>query len=292
MNYPLSIKKPRIILTRSGRDFAEAAAVWTMDKAVEAMIRRAKTAETAREPSICWPVGSTQTQNGGFYDVLVDAYGAQSSEELPAFCNTVLNGRSLLSCTRVIQLDEAEGSTLFRDTLKARIQTPLNIDDCLCSYFVGSAGDLEEQARIRARALDEDPLDIFIGGLGMMDPVTRKGAHIGYNESGSTPTDVTRVLQLEQGSLDTLASYDGSDVTRVSGRAVTVGLKEILQSRAALIMVSGAHKAETLHAVLEDEISKDRPGSFMRTHPNATFLVDEDAAGTLFDDTNDYDLSR
>lgn len=227
-----------------------------------------------QNPTVCWPVGDTQMQAGGLYDVLVRDYAKSFSN------------------TRIVQLDEAEGLTHFRDALKARVQKPLGINGRLCSYFDGAAGHLDLQAEIVAENLRWNPLDVFVGGLGAMDVKTRKGAHIGYNEAGSTPDDVTRVVALSQSSVAVLKAYDGVDASQITGRAVTVGLKEILNAQVALVMVSGADKADVLHAVLHDDISPDRPASFMRNHPNFTIIADEAASQKLVFGHAHYDLQR
>jgi glucosamine-6-phosphate deaminase len=227
-----------------------------------------------QNPTVCWPVGDTQMQAGGLYDVLVRDYAKSFSN------------------TRIVQLDEAEGLTYFRDALKARVQQPLGINGRLCSYFDGAAGHLDLQAEIVAEKLRWNPLDVFVGGLGTMDAKTRMGAHVGYNEAGSSPNDDTRVVDLSASSLSVLEGYGGVDMSKVTGRAITVGLKEILNAKVALMMVSGAEKAEVLRAVLHDQVSSDRPASFLRGHDNMTIIAYGEASAGLVQGHAHYDLVR
>ncbi|HXS56266.1 MAG TPA: hypothetical protein VN726_09080, partial [Hanamia sp.] len=58
-------------------------------------------------------------------------------------------------------------------------------------------------------------------------------------------------------------------------------IKDIMEARQVILMISGFKKAEIARAVLEDEISTQLPGSFLRNHPNCTVYLDEAAASLL-----------
>jgi 6-phosphogluconolactonase/glucosamine-6-phosphate isomerase/deaminase len=55
---------------------------------------------------------------------------------------------------------------------------------------------------------------------------------------------------------------------------LTLGLKDILQSREILLLVSGAPKAAPLGRLLQPEISPQFPASFLWLHPSVTLYCD------------------
>lgn len=285
------IYRPSVIVTpNSPQDLAMLTLKQTVEAFSSSMRARINEGKDFKPVGV-WPVGNTQMQAGGFYDRIVEEHeDIRVPEDVLAQLGYTPQTLSLFANTHVAQLDEPEGLTHFRDTLKSRIQTPLSIDGSLCHYFDGKA-NLEQQTAERRAFFEKEGIDVFIGGIGSMDAATRKGAHIGYNEAGSLPDDPTRVLELAQASKDVLFEYDGVDPNaKITGYAATVGMREILNSRYAFIMANGSGKADVIKASLEDEMSSDRPASFMRLHANAVFLLDEDAAAGLSVDHDCYDL--
>jgi glucosamine-6-phosphate deaminase len=285
------IYRPTVLVTPNS---PQALAALTLQETVQAFSRsmRARIDEGKDfKPVGVWPVGNTQTQKDGFYDLLKKKHeNFRVPEDVLTQLGYDVKTLPLFANTHIVQLDEPEGLTHFRDTLRERIQTSLGIEESLCHYFDGKA-NIEQQAAERQRFLQREGLDVFIGGIGSMDIDTQKGAHIGYNEAGSTADDPTRVLELAQASKDVLFDYDGVDPdAKITGRAITIGMQEILSSRFAFVMANGSGKAAVVKASLEDEISSDRPASFMRHHANAVFLLDEDAAAGLSADHDCYDL--
>ena len=70
------------------------------------------------------------------------------------------------------------------------------------------------------------------------------------------------------------------------GYGLTLGLRDILQSREILLLVSGMQKAAQLRRLLEPEITPQFPASFLWLHPAVTICCDAaalpaSAAGSL-----------
>ena len=113
-----------------------------------------------------------------------------------------------------------------------------------------------EQFEAAIRALGG--LDLAILGLG-------PNGHLGFNEPPSPPDAPTRTLTLTPESLASNRAYWGE--LAVPTRAITAGMDVILSARQTLLLVSGAHKREVLHAALEGPETPHLPASFLRrTH--------------------------
>ena len=116
-------------------------------------------------------------------------------------------------------------------------------------------------------------LDIQILGIG-------RTGHIGFNEPGSTIDSVTRLVQLNN-----ITRHDASDDFRglenVPYKAITMGIKTILDAKEIYIMAWGQHKASIVKKAVEGKPNSDVPSTFLQEHDNVRFFLDTAAAGKL-----------
>lgn len=114
-------------------------------------------------------------------------------------------------------------------------------------------------------------LDIQILGIG-------RSGHIGFNEPGSQLGDETRLVHLDEVTIED-AAKDFGGKENVPRTAVTMGVKSIMQAQRVFLMAWGKGKAEVVKAAVEGPVTADLPASFLQNHPDALFVVDF-AAGT------------
>ena len=62
---------------------------------------------------------------------------------------------------------------------------------------------------------------------------------------------------------------------------LTLGMGDIMLSRAILLLVSGAHKREPLRQLMQPAITTQFPASLLWLHPNCHLLCDRDVAQGL-----------
>lgn len=128
----------------------------------------------------------------------------------------------------------------------------------------------QEYERLIAQA---GGIDIQILGIG-------RTGHIGFNEPGSTRQSRTRKV-----TLDPVTRRDAADEffgeENVPQQALTMGVGTILDARQIVIMAFGEHKAPTVARAVEGEVTDAVAASFLQQHPDATFILDEAAAGDL-----------
>ena len=132
-------------------------------------------------------------------------------------------------------------------------------------------GDVDAACATFDRELDaRGGIDLAILGLGT-------NGHIGFNEPPSGPASVTRTVDLTPDTIAANARYWGSEGD-VPTRAVTLGLRTLLDARRILLLVSGASKHAIVRRALEGPVSEDVPASFVRdARGSVTVLVDRAA---------------
>lgn len=116
-------------------------------------------------------------------------------------------------------------------------------------------------------------IDLQILGIG-------RTGHIGFNEPGSTRNSRTRLVTLDQLTRrDAAGDFFGEQ--NVPQQAITMGVGTIMEARKVVIMAFGEHKAPIVLKAVEQPQTEAISASFLQTHPDATFLLDEAAAGEL-----------
>lgn len=138
----------------------------------------------------------------------------------------------------------------------------------------GDGTDLAaECARYEQAIIEAGGVDIQVLGIG-------NNGHIGFNEPGSTPDTVTRVVQLDASTIEANARYFDS-IEEVPTQAVSMGIKTILGAKRILLLASGEAKAEAVRHMLEQEMTPDVPASLLQLHPDVVVIVDREAASKL-----------
>ena len=116
-------------------------------------------------------------------------------------------------------------------------------------------------------------LDLAVLGLG-------ENGHIAFNEPGTPLESRTHVAQLsEETRRAEAASFGGLE--RTPKRAITMGIRTIMNAWEVLLLVSGVEKAGVLSRTLSGPITPEVPASVLQLHPALTVLCDRAAASLL-----------
>jgi glucosamine-6-phosphate deaminase len=116
-------------------------------------------------------------------------------------------------------------------------------------------------------------IDFQVLGIG-------RTGHIGFNEPGSARRSRTRVVTLDSLTRrDAAGDFGGEENT--PRRAITMGVRTILEARRVVLMAWGQHKAEIVRAAAEGPVTAQVTASFLQEHDNVHFVIDEAAAGAL-----------
>ena len=112
-------------------------------------------------------------------------------------------------------------------------------------------------------------IDIQILGIG-------SDGHIAFNEPGTSFDSLTHETELtEQTIKDNSRLFN--DISEVPTRAVTMGLKSIMNARKIVLIATGKNKAKAVYGLIKGPLSEDMPCSILQKHPDVTVYVDEDA---------------
>lgn len=135
----------------------------------------------------------------------------------------------------------------------------------------GLAEDLQKAADEYTAFAAAHPIDVQILGIGA-------NGHIGFNEPGTPFDSHTHVVTLKEGTRRDNARFFDNDISLVPTHAVTLGMKDIMNAKAIILLASGAGKADAVAKMIKGPVSTDCPASILQTHPNVLVVTDE-AAG-------------
>ena len=121
--------------------------------------------------------------------------------------------------------------------------------------------------------LDTMKQDIQLLGLG-------SNGHIGFNEPGTPFGSVTHLVDLTENTIkDNSRLFDNID--DVPRQALSMGIKNIMQAKSILMVVSGANKADAVYGMVKGEVTPELPASVLQLHPDVTIVCDKAAASKL-----------
>ena len=116
-------------------------------------------------------------------------------------------------------------------------------------------------------------IDIQILGIG-------RTGHIGFNEPGSGPQTLTRLV-----TLDSLTRRDAArdflGEANVPRHAITMGVGTILAARKLFLLAWGEGKASIMAKTVEGKQTDTIPATFLQQHENCFFCIDQAAASHL-----------
>ncbi len=110
------------------------------------------------------------------------------------------------------------------------------------------------------------PVDLQILGIGC-------NGHIGFNEPGSSRDSTIRIVRLSD---DTIARNRPKTAT-----AITMGIKEIMESRRIILIASGDDKGRAIRDAVKGRVTESVPASFLQEHGDVTIVLDRAAARML-----------
>lgn len=126
-------------------------------------------------------------------------------------------------------------------------------------------------------ALTSAPIDVAFVGIG-------ENGHLSFNDP---PADFETSLPYLTVNLDAACRRQQvgegwfASVDEVPVQAISMSIRQIMQSKAILVIVPDARKAAAVKACFEGRISPLAPASILRDHPNATLFLDRDSSSLL-----------
>ena len=115
-------------------------------------------------------------------------------------------------------------------------------------------------------------IDLQILGIG-------SDGHIGFNEPTSSLASRTRIKTFTRQTIQDNSVFFTNE--KVPHHGITMGIGTIMEGRQCILLAFGKKKADAVARSIEGPVSSMVPASILQMHPNAIFIIDEDAAHKL-----------
>jgi len=191
----------------------------------------------------------------------------------------VRENRLDLSRVKTFNLDEYCGLPVdnpqsYFTFMNENFYTPCGLYPCQHNIPNGLAADP------CAEALAYDEAIRAAGGIDLQVLGIGHNGHIGFNEPGTPADSRTHAVAITERTRQANARFFDS-IHDVPTRAITMGIRTIMESREILLLANGADKAEIVAAALRGPVTPENPASFLQPHPRFTVILDATAAGRL-----------
>ncbi|MBE5939155.1 MAG: glucosamine-6-phosphate deaminase [Lachnospiraceae bacterium] len=176
---------------------------------------------------------------------------------------------------RTANLDEYKGLTPDHDQsyayfMRTNLFDHVNIDMANTNIPNGLVEDAEEECKRYDAVIDAlGGVDLQLLGIG-------NNGHIGFNEPAEAFANGTHSIKLTDNTIEANARFFASkdDVPKY---AYTMGIRNIMQAKAILLVASGEAKADAMYKTICGPITPEVPASILQLHSNVFIVADEAA---------------
>jgi glucosamine-6-phosphate deaminase len=163
----------------------------------------------------------------------------------------------------------------FRRYLRERIVE--RVRPRVFHFLAGDAPDPAAECRRVGALLARSPIDVAFVGIG-------ENGHLAFNDPPADfhTTEPYLIVDLDEPCRrQQLGEGWFASLDQVPRRAISMSIRQILESREILCVVPDARKAKAVAECLEGEVSPLHPSSILQTHPRTTVYLDRDSAALL-----------
>ena len=157
----------------------------------------------------------------------------------------------------------------YRYFMNTNLFDHIDIDKNMTHVLKGTGDYLAYANQYDAEIAKFGGIDLQILGIG-------SDGHIAFNEPGTPFDSLTHVAELAESTIvDNSRLFN--DISEVPTKAVTMGLKSIMNAKKIVLIATGKNKAKAIAALAGGVKSIDNPCSVLIDHPDCTIYVDHDA---------------
>ena len=187
------------------------------------------------------------------------------------------NGTSYKN-VHTVNLDEYVGLTADHDQsyayfMRTNLFDHIDVDQNNTNLPCGAVSDTQKECDRYNALLETLQQDVQLLGLG-------SNGHIGFNEPDTPFGSVTHLVDLTENTIKDNSRLFAS-IDEVPRQALSMGIKNIMQAKSILMVVSGKNKAAAVKGMVQGEVTPALPASVLQLHPNAIIVCDTDAASLL-----------
>lgn len=174
------------------------------------------------------------------------------------------------SAVKSVNLDEYVGldgthEQSYRYFMNTHLFDKVNIDKNNTYVPNGMADDLEQFGK------DYDALIEQMGGIDLQLLGIGNNGHIGFNEPADCFVAGTHVATLKESTIKANKRFFASEAD-VPTKAITMGIKAIMQAKKIVLIANGSAKAEIIEKALAGEITPEIPASILKLHKDCTII--------------------
>lgn len=207
---------------------------------------------------------STGRTTGGVHKALAEIYASHpfDTSKVTAFPLDEVTGVS----------PEFPGSCVYM--ILHEVVLPLGIPREHFVYLPTTSDDFSRDCREFVVALNtRGGIDLQVLGLG-------ENGHLGFNQPG-TPFGQTAWHSYMMPELEERLRRDSGTLADARMGGVTLGIREIMQSRKIVMAANGLHKAAMVRAMVQGPVGESVPASILQLHPDCEVILDPSAAAEL-----------
>ena len=165
----------------------------------------------------------------------------------------------------------ADDPQSYREFMRVNFYDPCGLSPAKTRIPDGLAADPGAEALAYENAIRAaGGIDLQVLGIG-------HNGHIGFNEPGTPENSRTHAVEISERTRQANARFFES-MDDVPARAITMGIRTIMESREILLLANGSDKARIIAAALRGPVTSENPASFLQQHPRLTVVLDA-AAG-------------
>lgn len=158
--------------------------------------------------------------------------------------------------------------------MRSNLFNGIDIQAKNCHIPNGDAVDILKECMEYERLIKrEGGIDLQLLGIG-------RNAHIGFNEPDVNFEALTHVVTLDEDTVEANARFFET-IDQVPTKAISMGIKSIMNCRKVVLIASGSDKAEAVEKMIKGKITPRYPASVLQLHNDVTIILDKEAAGNL-----------
>ncbi len=140
----------------------------------------------------------------------------------------------------------------------------------------GITDDIEKTCRDYDKAIFKyDKIDLQVLGIGT-------NGHIGFNEPDVHFEAGTHLVNLDDKTIEANSRFF-DNIDEVPKKAISMGIRNIMQSKKVVLVATGESKIEAINKMLFEEITPNLPASVLQVHNDFTLIVDEIIGNSIKD---------
>ncbi len=146
---------------------------------------------------------------------------------------------------------------------------PLYIPSDRIHFFKANSGDLRNECDKTDSFINEHGgIDVLLLGVGV-------NGHLALNEPYVSIDLNYHVIKLDETTKRVGRNYFSQDVKLEKG--ITIGLKQMLEAKIAIVIANGKMKREAISALLKGKADEKYPISSLDMHENCFVFIDQEA---------------